>query len=147
MLGTAFVALGVVSACGAQTSPETPVAAAAGSTGSKLAAAAAPVAALPPSPTAAPAEILGTWLLTKQDDQDVHAANAIVTFTADGKHTWGPMMQDCLHFFKAPDDLKIDCSKSVPDFKIDYKVRSVDATTLVLINPQVDQVNILERQP
>jgi hypothetical protein len=147
MLSAVFVGLGVVSACGAQTTAETPAATTEGTTASQQSATASPVAALRPSPDAAPAEILGTWLLTKQDDQDVRAENAIVTFTADGKHTWGPALQDCVHTYKAPDDLKTDCSKSMEDFKIDYKVRSVNATTLVLVNPQVDQVNILERQP
>jgi hypothetical protein len=147
MTSAALVCLGVVSACNAQTASETPGPAAESSVSGQQTASAAPSVALPPSPDAAPAEILGTWLLTKQDNEDVSAMNGIVTFTVEGKHTWGPALQDCVYTYKAPDELKTDCSKSMEDFKIDYKVRSVDATTLVIVNPQVDQVNTLVRQP
>lgn len=56
------------------------------------------------------------------------------------------MLSECVYAYEAPDTLKTDCSKSVPDFKVDYTVRSVDARTLVLVNPQVDQVNTLSRK-
>lgn len=87
-----------------------------------------------PASEAAPAALLGEWELVKQDDQDFAGQGILVKFTQDGKHQWGPAMSDCSYSFKAPDVLMTDCTKSVPDFKVTYTIKSIDGSALVLEN-------------
>ncbi|HRD75225.1 MAG TPA: hypothetical protein PK264_04705 [Hyphomicrobiaceae bacterium] len=96
-----------------------------------------------------PPALIGSWDLVHQDRvNDVAAQKIVVTFTPDGKHTWGPVMSKCTYRFKKPDKLIIDCTKSVAGAEFEYILTSVDATDLVLTNPATnpDQVNKLKRK-